>query len=105
MDVSNVPDELNDPKVKNSLISFSTNSPENINSTVSPSYIGTEKEEIVCNPTKRNYKMHHVIIAIIVALFSFIVVYCLFMQIWWVLGVLAIPLLRKAMLKIIDHYV
>ncbi len=94
MDVSHVPNELNDPKDNISLSSFATNSTQNINSTASTPNISTEKG-----------KIHHVIIGIIIALFSFVVVYCLFMQVWWVLGVLALPLLRKAMLKIIDLYV
>ena len=94
MDVSHVPNELNDPIDNISLSSFATNSTENINSTVSIPNIGTEKG-----------KIHHVIIGIVIALFSFVVVYCLLMQIWWVLGVLALPLLRKAMIKIIDRYV
>jgi uncharacterized membrane protein HdeD (DUF308 family) len=94
MDVSNVPNEINGTKDNILVSTFETNSTENINSTVSTPHIGTEKG-----------KIHHVIIGIIIALFSFIVVYCLFMQIWWILGVLAIPLLRKAMIKIIDRYV
>jgi multidrug efflux pump subunit AcrB len=94
MDVSNVPNEINGTKDNILVSTFETNSPENFNSTVSTPHTGTEKG-----------KLHHVIVGIIIALFFFIVVYCLFMQIWWILVVLAIPLLRKAMLKIIDRYV
>jgi len=94
MDVSNVPNEINGTKDNILVSTFETNSTENINSTVSTPNIDPEKG-----------KIHRVILAIIIALFSFVVVYCLFMQIWWILGVLAIPLLGKAMIKIIDRYV
>ena len=94
MDVSNVPNEINATKDNIFVSTVETNSTENINSTVSTPHISTEKG-----------KIHHLILAIIIVLFSFVVVYCLFMQIWWILGVLAIPLLRKAMIKIIDRYV
>jgi hypothetical protein len=100
MDVSNVPNEING--AKDNILELSLEAGNSVGTTP---ICATNTPENINNTFAEKGKMHMVIIIIMIALFSFIVMYCLFMQLWWVLGVLAIPLLRKAMLKIIDRYV
>jgi hypothetical protein len=87
MDVPNYHNEMNYTKDNISLSAFTTNHTASTN-----------------NATLNNRIMHLVITAIMIALFSLIVVYCLYVQNWWLLGILAIPLIRKAMLKILERH-
>ena len=51
-----------------------------------------------------NGNVHKVITFIVLTLFCLVVLYSLYMQNWWLVGILAIPLLRKAMFKIFERY-
>ena len=100
MDVSNASNELNE--VKDNTLALKSDDDGNIETTLTDA---TDTIRNINYTVKVKGKMQAAITAIMIALFCFIVVYCLVMQLWWVLGVLALPLLRKAMLKIIDRYV
>ena len=104
MDISNVPNELNDPKDIILLSTFATNHAESSNNPPEPPIVRYPNRE---NPQRRGPEtenMHKAITFIVLALFSLVVIYSLLMQNWWLVGILAIPVIRKAMFKIFERH-